>query len=113
MFGNGAPGDRAGVPNVAIILTDGKPTDGNASTLRAAAELRDSGVRIISIGVTRNISENLLRDMSSPPRIRDQDYFTAPDFNKLNALLHGIIRSACRTTTTTTTTAAPAPDPST
>ena len=104
MFGQGAPGDRAGVPNVAIILTDGKPTDGNASALRAAAELRDSGVRIISIGVTRQISENLLRDMSSPPRARDQDYFTSPDFNKLKSLLHGIIRSACPTTTTTTTT---------
>ena len=121
MFGQGAPADRARVRNVAIILTDGKPTGGNASALRAAAELRDSGVRIISIGVTRRINENLLRDMSSPPRTMDQDYFRSPDFNKLNPLLHDIIRSACLTTTTTktttmettTTTTTPVLDPST
>ena len=113
MFGSGAPGDRPNVPNVAIILTDGKPTGGEVGEALAKKEaqmLRDSGVRIISIGVTRQISEALLKDMSSPPREKDQDYFTSPDFNKLNSLLLNIINSACPATVATTTTTTTAPE---
>ena len=118
MFGSGAPGDRPNVPNVAIILTDGKPTGvatggatGEALAKQEAQMLRDSGVRIISIGVTRQISESLLKDMSSPPRVKDQDYFTSPDFNKLKSLLLNIINSACPATAVTTTTATTTPSP--
>ena len=110
LFGSEALGDRPNVPNVAIILTDGKPTGDVASAATAAHELRESNVRIISIGVTHEISEDLLMNMSSYPRQKDQDYFTSPQFDKLNSLLLGIINSACpalTTTTPTTTTAQP------
>ena len=101
LFGSEDRGDRPNVPNVAIILTDGKPTGDVATAAKAARELRDSGVRIISIGVTREISEELLMNMSSAPRVKDQDYFTSPDFDKLNSLLLGIINSACLAPSTT------------
>lgn len=60
--------DREGVSNVAIVLTDGVPTgyeEGRQKALEQATLLKNSGVKIITIGVTRQIDQELLKDMSS------------------------------------------------
>ena len=106
MFGANATGDRHGSPNVAIILTDGKPTNGTHVSgkdmaSQAASLLRNSGVRIVSIGVAQSISVDVLKTISSPPRVKDQDYFTSPDIANIDSILQGIVKNACPTSGTT------------
>ncbi|KAK2180405.1 hypothetical protein NP493_444g02002 [Ridgeia piscesae] len=71
----GGKGDRAGVPNVAILITDGLPSnktnpfvDGRGLARSAAQRLKDSGVDLITVGVTSQIDAQLLKDLSSPPQ---------------------------------------------
>ena len=46
-------GDREGVPNVLIIVTDGESNIQNWRTLPEAQLIKDSGVHVYSIGVGR------------------------------------------------------------
>jgi len=51
-----ANGDRSGVPNVIVLLTDGNPT-GETDFLSGEVDLiKNLGVRIIGIGVTNQVS---------------------------------------------------------
>ena len=113
MFGPNAPGDRPDVQNVAIVLTDGKPsnysnTSGKHLAASAATMLRDSGVKIISVGVTYSIDVDLLKEISSPPRVEDQEYFPNPDFDKPLSLIRSIANYPCHTPVTVATTTAQA-----
>ncbi|XP_057701791.1 matrilin-4 isoform X2 [Corythoichthys intestinalis] len=56
-------GDRSKVPNVAVIVTDGRPQDRVAEV---AAEARGKGVEIFAVGVARADMASL-RAMASPP----------------------------------------------
>jgi len=53
---NAANGDRSGVPNVLVLITDGNPTrevdqlDGEANTIKGL------NVRIVGVGVTNRVS---------------------------------------------------------
>ncbi|XP_045079051.1 matrilin-4 isoform X8 [Coregonus clupeaformis] len=58
-----AEGDRPKVPNVAVIVTDGRPQDRVAEV---AAEARDKGIEIYAVGVAR-ADMTSLRAMASPP----------------------------------------------
>ncbi|XP_055077948.1 matrilin-4 isoform X1 [Periophthalmus magnuspinnatus] len=58
-----AEGDRPKVPNVAVIVTDGRPQDRVAEV---AAEARDKGIEIFAVGVAR-ADMTSLRAMASPP----------------------------------------------
>ena len=52
---NAANGDRPNVPNVIILVTDGKPSDEEA-TRNESALIKDIGIRIIGVGVTDSVS---------------------------------------------------------
>ncbi|XP_074532289.1 matrilin-4 [Halichoeres trimaculatus] len=56
-------GDRLKVPNVAVIVTDGRPQDRVAEV---AAEAREKGIEIYAVGVAR-ADMTSLRAMASPP----------------------------------------------
>ncbi|XP_059925711.1 matrilin-4 isoform X1 [Gadus macrocephalus] len=56
-------GDRPKVPNVAVIVTDGRPQDRVAEV---AAEAREKGMEIYAVGVAR-ADMTSLRAMASPP----------------------------------------------
>uniref|UniRef100_A0A672G952 VWFA domain-containing protein n=1 Tax=Salarias fasciatus TaxID=181472 RepID=A0A672G952_SALFA len=58
-----AAGDRPKVPNVAVIVTDGRPQDRVAEV---AAEAREKGIEIYAVGVAR-ADMTSLRAMASPP----------------------------------------------
>ena len=69
-------GDRPGVDNLAIIVTDGIPYPDHETQLaiHGAAALRDTGITMIAIGVIGYwINEDFLREMSSPPHTEDQN----------------------------------------
>jgi len=53
---NSANGDRADVPNVAILITDGEPTLEVADLDEEVARIKNNGVRIVGVGVTTAVS---------------------------------------------------------
>ena len=64
----GMSDDRSGVANVVIMLTDGVPSNGKTGRDKAidqATKLKNSNVKIITIGVTKHVDEDLLKEMSS------------------------------------------------
>ena len=69
---NSTTGDRPGVDNLVIIVTDGVPfpIERLEPAIHEAATLRDTGVTIIAIGVTDEIDEDFLKEMSSFPQIK-------------------------------------------
>ena len=71
--------DRSGVPDIAIVVTDGKSNLDTEMTIPSARALHNSGVRIISVGVGTSINETEIKAISSPPQQKGRDYFTSPD----------------------------------
>ena len=112
-------GDRPGVPNVAIVITDGESIVNPQNTVPEAQSAHNAGITIYSIGVTQNVERDEVRDISSPPHIQNQNYFLSENFEDgLNNILDKIFSDNCdvekktttttNTTITTTTTQAPA-----
>ena len=95
---NSTTGDRPVVVNLAIIVTDGVafPPDRMESAIHEAAVLRNTEVTMIAIGVTHVISKDFLKEMSSPPHIEDQNYFTAVDFSALSKITANVVEGTCR-----------------
>ena len=94
-----ANGDRTNVDNLAIVVTDGVPFPDNRRqpALEEARALRDSGAKIISIGITDNIDIEFLREMSSPPQIEGQNFFTASNFDVLTQIQNTVVEGTCET----------------
>ena len=100
---NPTNGDRPNVPNLAIIITDGKSTFDNDKTIPIAEDLRRDGVFLVAVGITNSVDENELRGISSLPQERDRNYFTSPDFRQLEGIIDNILSSACVVTPPPTT----------
>ncbi|XP_066269381.1 von Willebrand factor A domain-containing protein 2-like [Branchiostoma lanceolatum] len=54
-------GDRMGYPNVAVLVTVGKPFDSPAAV---AKELRDTGVHLFAVGVGSGLGNTTLEDIT-------------------------------------------------
>ena len=93
---NSANGDRPGVDNLAIVITDGLPTVFDLD-LESEAEQLKREATVIAVGITDNVEESLLRDISSPPQEVNQNYFSAPDFSSLDNILRALIFETCQT----------------
>ena len=94
---NPTTGDRPGVDNLVIIVTDGTPHPYKKKepAIREAAVLRNTEVTMIAIGVTDMIDEDFVKEMSSPPQIKDQNYFMAADFSALSKIATNIVAVTC------------------
>ena len=86
-------GERAKLPNVLILLTDGKQnSDPRATPLEdAVLPLFQLGVKVFAIGVGDQVSRDELRLIVE----KDQDIFTVNDFDDLLAKSHQIARATC------------------
>ena len=86
-------GERAKLPNVLILLTDGKQnSDPRATPLEdAVLPLFQLGVKMFAIGVGDQVSRDELRLIVE----KDQDIFTVNDFDDLLAKSHQIARATC------------------
>ena len=78
---------------MAIVLTDGTLTGGgNADDLRKAAEdLWAKGVRVISIGIGKQVDQEQLRAMTQS----EADVTTPNDFDELKLNLRSIVENVC------------------
>jgi len=90
-----ARGDRAGVQNIAIILTDGVPNLDVELTVPDAEALAAAGTTIFAVGITNAIDEALLKSISSQPQVLNQNYFIADDFTALSNIETVIQESFC------------------
>lgn len=73
---------------VIVLLTDGIQTGTPGEELRAAAEVRDAGVRVYTIGLGSDVDEATLREIAGA----DDRYYFAPDSGDL-ARIYGEIAS--------------------
>ena len=53
-------GDRAGVPNVAILITDGIPNERETDTLPQANNVKSRNIELVVVGITDEIDLNML-----------------------------------------------------
>ncbi|XP_025106489.1 collagen alpha-3(VI) chain-like isoform X11 [Pomacea canaliculata] len=105
-------GDRADVPNVAIVITDGVSNINSARTVPEAQAAHSEGIHVYAIGVGLTDTREL-DAIATPPASRNS--FAVNDFDELNFLYQRIFASACpgvftfppSTTTTTRTTTTP------
>merc|ERR1712038_1144374 len=79
-------GDRAGVQNIAIILTDGVPNLDVDLTIPDAEALAAAGTTVYAVGITNAIDQDLLKSLSSQPQVLNQNYFMATDFTALSSI---------------------------
>ncbi len=100
---NPSNGDRPDVGDMAILITDGVPfpPSRREPAIVEAMRLQDSGVRMISIGITARVDDAFLQEMSSPPHSLNSNYFKAADFTELHnmsvALFSALAAKACGT----------------
>ena len=77
---NGKNGDRPGVPNIGIVITDGKSNRPDQTKAQAEAA-RQAGIMLFSVGVGSGISRPELNQMATDPD--STHVFTVDDFSKL------------------------------
>ena len=92
-----ANGERPGVLNLAILITDGQPDPANRKeqALREAESLKGIAT-VITIGVTNVTDTELLREISSTPQLESQTWFVVEDFSELK-VIRAVIKATCET----------------
>jgi len=86
---------RSGVPNVAILITDGPSSTGSPSTSAAATAAHQAGIKIYTIGVS-SVDRSEVQLISSPPRLYNYQWWTVSNFGSLSSLLPVVTDSACK-----------------
>ena len=76
-------GDRNGVDNVVILLSDGKPTVAPALINIQARRARDSGIEIYTIAVGKNTNKDVLVQVASSPSEHYFEMFSRSDVDNV------------------------------
>lgn len=85
-------GNRPNVPDVAIVITDGRSRD-REETIEEAIKTHKDGITVFAIGVGSRISETELYAIASSPP--DQFVFEVKDFQGLSAIETTLQRKTC------------------
>lgn len=100
-------GDRSYIKNLAIVITDGESNEEEYRTIADAESARADGITIFSIGVTDAVNAREVKELSSRPQIRDDNYWLSADFDVLERIASTVARQSCevqpRTPAPTTT----------
>ena len=80
---------RPGIPNIAIIITDGVSGDNIGAP---AQQLRDSGCTVFSVGVGDAYDMEQLREMATDP---DSQHVFKAKFESLESIVDAIVGVAC------------------
>ena len=87
-----ANGDRSNVPNIGIVMTDGTSND-YTLTANEAANARNAGIRLFSIGIGSGIPLGELNEIATDP---DSDHvFAVTGFSGLTAIKNSVKAQAC------------------
>ncbi len=88
-------GDRYDVPNVAILMTDGKANRDKYRTIRDAEQARENGIKIYTVGISEDVDEDEIRLISCQPQKENFNYFMTTDFNTLQMLRDIVGQQVC------------------
>jgi len=66
-------------------------------TVPEAISARNDGIRIFSVGITDNVNEQELREMSSLPQIEGLNFWRSSDFTMLNDIIDTLVTETCAT----------------
>ena len=90
-----AHGDRPGVPNVAIVVTDGVSIIRPECTIPEAEQAHKQGIAMFSIGVTSKVDSAEVIGISSPPHTPNTYVFFAQDFSNVDNIATKIFNATC------------------
>ena len=97
-------GDRAYVPNLAMVITDGlsswkRDPNSNFHTnpIDEAYFAKQAGAYIVVVGVTNGVDEKEIREISSLPQKKGLSYFLTPDFVEMSTVLNTLATEFCLT----------------
>ena len=98
-FPNG-PGDRADAINVVLVITDGVPYPDSRRqpALDLAQQAQNRGITMFVVGITNAVDEEVLKGLSSAPRVLNHNYFTSADFDALEEITDTVARQTCTVT---------------
>lgn len=88
-------GDRAEAENIAMVITDGVSNINSRRTIPEAAESRDTGIHIYSIGIGLTDTRELYGIASEPA---EENTFAVRDFDELVGLEKRIFSQICEGT---------------
>ncbi|XP_023932357.1 matrilin-4-like [Lingula anatina] len=89
-------GDRPDVPNVAVVITDGKSRN-QLATKKEAAEAKNQGITMVAVGIGKQYSLNELRNIASDHAEMpgEKMVFTVENYDTLADLKEQISRIVC------------------
>ena len=92
-----ANGERPGILNLAIFISDGVPFPANRKdpAIREAESLKGVAT-VMAIGITDVIDRDLLKMISSSPQIENQNWFVALDFSELDIIRRSVGEGTCQ-----------------
>ena len=85
-------GDRLDMPNIIILLTDGKSNDRD-ETLLEARECRKHGIHIVVLGVGGSIGRSELSGIATDPD--ELNLYFVRDFHALRGILPNLLLGIC------------------
>ncbi|XP_053405850.1 collagen alpha-1(XII) chain-like [Mercenaria mercenaria] len=100
----GFRGSRPDVPNIAVVVTDGKSFHTNLTTV-ASEELQAQGVVMFGIGIGGNVNLNELSSIASSPN--NQYVYTVTNFASLTNIVNSLSSKTCDVTSVANTTPVP------
>ena len=86
-------GDRAGVPNIGIVITDGESNRDPQRVRPEATAARDAGISLFVIGVGNRLNMAELEAIANQPK--DRFLYRTRDFNDLEYVIANIINTMC------------------
>ncbi len=91
IFLDPASGNRAYIPDILILITDGLDSERDHAAMDTQADLtKQAGITILSVGVGNNVDSQQLRNISS-----NDQAFMASNFTVLGTLLDELTAATC------------------
>ena len=90
----GLRGDRTGVPDVAILVTDGYSNEFESNTIPEATLAKNNGIRLYTVALGDNPNMVELNSIASDP---DSEYvFRLRDMSQVDSVARDILRQLCQ-----------------
>ena len=93
----GRKGDRPEAPNIVILITDGIPNLAEQDTIPQANLLKQTGAKIVTVGITDAIDPDMLRQIATD----SANFISSPDFTTLGNVVERLFGVACPVPTPT------------
>lgn len=86
-------GDRPGIPNIAIVMTDGR-SNNPPNTANEAKKVQKAGINVYAVGIGKGIDRNELNTIATDPD--SSHVMTVDSFDKLQQISAGFQARACQ-----------------